>query len=93
MEGSMMKGVTSSVAVAAALLVSGAASAQQPAENVGKRHPNMAAAQHLSEQAFQKIADAQRANEFDMGGHAQKAKELLDEANKELREAATAANK
>jgi hypothetical protein len=89
----MMKGVTSSVVVAAALLVSGVASAQQPVENVGKRHPNLAAAQHLSDQAFQKIADAQRANEFDMGGHAQKAKELLDEASKELKEAATTANK
>jgi hypothetical protein len=89
----MMKGVTLSVVVAATVLVSGVASAQQPVENVGKRHPNLAAAQQLSAQASQRISEAQRANEFDMGGHAQKAKELLDAANKELREAATAANK
>ena len=88
-----MKGVTSSVVVAAALLVSSVASAQQPVENVGKRHPNLEAAQHLIEQAFQKISDAQRANEFDMGGHAQKAKQLLDEASNEIKAAATAANK
>jgi hypothetical protein len=89
----MMKALTSSVIVVAALLASGLAHAQKPVENIGKRHPNLAAAQHLSEEAFQRISAAQRANEFDMGGHAQKAKELLDEVNKELREAASAANK
>jgi hypothetical protein len=88
-----MKGVISSVIVAAVLLVSGVASAQNPVENVGKKHPNLEAAQHLIEQAFQKISDAQRANEFDMGGHAQKAKQLLDEASNEIKAAATAANK
>jgi hypothetical protein len=89
-----MKGVISSVVVAAALLVSGVASAQNPpVENVGKRHPNLEAAQHLIEQAFKKISDAQRANEFDMGGHALKAKELLDEASKQIKKAATAVNK
>jgi hypothetical protein len=35
---------------------------------------------------------AQRANEWDMQGHAQKAKELLDQVNAELKEAAGAAN-
>lgn len=66
---------------------------RRPAENVsGKRHPNLAAAQHLTEQAFSRISDAQRANEFDMGGHAAKAKELLDQANRELKMAAEAAN-
>jgi hypothetical protein len=88
-----MKGAIPSVVVAAALLVWGVASAQNPpVENVGKRHPNLEAAQHLIEQAFQKISDAQRANEWDKGGHAQKAKELLDEASKQIKKAATAAN-
>lgn len=65
-----------------------------PEENVsGKKHPNLAAAQKLTEEAFKKIEEAQKANEFDMAGHAQKAKELLDQANKELKEAAEAANK
>jgi hypothetical protein len=36
---------------------------------------------------------AQKANEWDMRGHAQKAKELLEQANSELKQAAEAANK
>ena len=66
---------------------------RRPVENVsGKRHPNLAAAQRLTEQAFNRISDAQRANEFDMNGHAAKAKELLDQANRELKLAAESAN-
>jgi hypothetical protein len=80
--------------VASLLLIGGIAIAQKPVENVSKgRHPNLAAAQRLSQQAFEKITAAQEANEWDMQGHAKKAKELLDEVNKELRQAATAANK
>lgn len=78
-----------------ALLVSGLAFAQKkPAQNVSpKRHPNLAAAQHLTAQAFQKVTAAQQANEWDMDGHAAKAKDLLDQANNELKQAAEAANK
>ena len=77
-----------------AILVGGLALAQRPKENVSpRRHPNLAAAQRLSQQAWQKIADAQKANEWDMGGHAQKAKELLDQVNNELKLAAEAANR
>ena len=36
---------------------------------------------------------AQQANEWDMQGHAQKAKDLLDQVNNELKAAAQAANK
>jgi len=68
--------------------------AQKPVQNVSShRHPNLAAAQRLAEQAFQKIVAAQQANEFDMGGHAQKAKDLLEQANQELKQAAEAANR
>jgi hypothetical protein len=38
------------------------------------------------------LAIAQQANEYDMNGHAAKAKELLEQANAQLRQAATAAN-
>lgn len=70
-----------------------AAMAQPPAENVSKRkHPNLAAAQRLTEQAYNKITAAQQANEFDLGGHAQKAKDLLDQANRELKQAAEVSN-
>ena len=74
-------------------LVGGYAVAKGPAENVSaKKHPNIAAAQKLTAQAFEKLVAAQKANEFDMKGHAQKAKDLLDSANKEMKEAAEAAN-
>jgi hypothetical protein len=75
------------------VLAASAAFADPPADNVGHHHhPNLAAAQHLSTQAFEKIVAAQKANEFDLGGHAQKAKDLLDEVNRELKAAAETAN-
>jgi F0F1-type ATP synthase membrane subunit b/b' len=78
----------------AALIGGGVVLAQKPVENVsGKRHPNLAAAQELCEKAFNRITEAQQANEWDMDGHAAKAKELLDHANRELKQAAEAANK
>lgn len=82
------------VVLGALLLIGAAATAQRPARNVSPaRHPNLAAAQRLSQQAWERIVAAQRANEFDMRGHAQKAKELLEEVNKELKLAAEAANR
>lgn len=75
------------------LLVGGYAFAQ-PEKNVSKgKHPNLAAAQRMSSNAYEKIVAAQKANEWDMQGHAQKAKNLLEEVNKELKMAAEAANK
>jgi hypothetical protein len=80
------------VAVAVALLA-GAALAQKPAQNVSpSHHPNLAAAQRLCMQAFDKISAAQHANEWDMNGHAKRAKELLEQASNELKQAALAAN-
>lgn len=80
--------------LAVALIGGGVAAAQKPVENVsGKRHPNLAAAQRLSQQAFEKVTAAQQANEWDMDGHAAKAKDLLDQANQQLKLAAEAANK
>jgi hypothetical protein len=90
----MIKTRILAIAFGCLLAVGGVAVAQRPARNVsGARHPNLAAAQRLCAQAFQRIQDAQRANEFDLGGHAQKAKELLDQANNELKQAAETANK
>ncbi len=80
--------------VVAVLLGGGALLAQKPKDNVSSgRHPNLAAAQRLSTQAYEKIIAAQKANEWDMQGHAQKAKDLLDQVNSELKLAAEAANK
>ncbi len=68
--------------------------AKTPAQNVSpRRHPNIAAAQRLAEQAFEKLGAAQTANEFDMAGHAARAKEALKTANDEMKLAAEAANK
>lgn len=58
-----------------------------------QHHPNLAAAQRLCDQAFNKISAAEHANEWDMNGHAAKAKDLLDQASRELKQAAEAANK
>lgn len=63
----------------------------QPRPNT-PRHPNLLAAQTDLGRAWNKILDAQKANEFDLGGHAQKAKDLIDQASKELKQAAEAAN-
>ena len=64
------------------------------AGNVSKtRHPNLAAAQTLIEKARDRVSAAQSANEFDMNGHAAKAKKLLDEAYAEIKLAAEAANR
>ena len=65
-----------------------------PAEDISaKKHPNLAAAQRHCDMAFEKIQAAQAANEFDLAGHAAKAKELLEEASRELKQAAEAANR
>jgi len=85
--------------VAALLAIGGIATGlaiadPQPAQNVSKgKHPNLAAAQNLSLKAYEKITAAQEANEWDMQGHAKKAKELLEQVNNELKQAAGAANK
>ena len=75
------------------MLLIGAAADAAPQRNVSaKRHPNLAGAQRFANDAYQKIVAAQKANEFDLGGHAEKAKQLLEEASRELKAAAEAAN-
>ena len=67
---------------------------QRPADNVDPaRHPNLAEAQKLCNRAYDKLVEAQGANDFDMEGHAAKAKELLVQASHEIKQAALAANK
>jgi hypothetical protein len=79
--------------VLAAVAVPATAFAQEPVQNISPyRHGNLAAAQDLSRQAFDRLTAAQQANEFDLGGHAAKAKRLLQQANAEIKLAAIAAN-
>jgi hypothetical protein len=90
-----MKKIAATALVALAILVGCVAHAHAaPVENISPAvHPNLAAAQRLSREAFEKISAAQVANKFDMDGHAQRAKELLEQANVELKLAAEAANR
>jgi hypothetical protein len=78
-----------------ALLGAGCASnpPAPPAQNVNAhRHPNLAAAQRDCGLAFDKLTNAQQANEWDMGGHAKRAKELLSQAADEIKQAALSSN-
>ena len=82
------------VAFGVLLFVGGVSFGQRPVENISpERHPNLAAAQKLILEAYQKISTAQQDNHWDMRGHAQKAKDLLDQANNELKLAAEEANR
>jgi hypothetical protein len=80
--------------VLGSLLLIGSAAVGQPAKNINKgAHPNLARAQTQSQNAYNSIVMAQQANEFDLGGHAQKAKTLLEQVNSELKLAAEQSNK
>jgi hypothetical protein len=86
-----------SVYLAAVLIVGlafiGVSFAQRPETNIDpSKHPNLAEAQHHILEAFEKIDEAQRANKDQLGSHAEKAKQLLDQASRELKEAAEFAN-
>lgn len=82
--------------VASASVVCAMALAQgvpSPYVNIDRyRHGNLAAAQDNIVQAFNYIGYAQRANDGQLGGHAARAKQLLSEANEELRLAADVSN-
>ena len=81
-------------AILGSILLIGGLALGQPKRNINsERHPNLAAAQRLSQQAYERISQAQQANEWDMQGHAQKAKELLEQVNSQLKMAAEAANR
>jgi hypothetical protein len=90
----MMKTRVYATVLGALLTVGAVALAQAPKKNISAaRHPNLAAAQTACQRAYEKIVAAQQANEWDMQGHAQKAKDLLEQADNELKEAAQAANR
>jgi hypothetical protein len=81
------------ITIVAVLGIAAVINAQKPKRNISAvRHPNLAAAQTLLGQAYEKIVAAQKANEWDLGGHAEKAKLLIDQASAELKLAAIASN-
>ncbi len=82
-----------SSALITALFCCSAMFAQAPVVNIDhRRHGNLAAAQSYIVQAYKKINTAQRDNDDQLGGHAQRAKDFLIQADAELRLAANVAN-
>jgi hypothetical protein len=77
------------IAVALSLALMGIALAQRPETDIDpNRHANLAAAQQHVVEAWKRITEAQQANKDQLGGHAEKATQLLEQANHELKEAA-----
>jgi hypothetical protein len=67
--------------------------AQEPVVDIdAKRQSNLAAAQRLVVEANRYVLAAQKDNRWDMKGHAEKARQLLVEVNRELKAAAEAAD-
>jgi hypothetical protein len=79
--------------LSAALFCTGVTLAQEPVEDIDKNiHPNLAQAQHHVVEANKWVVIAQKDNRYDMSGHAEKARQLLVQANQELKAAAVSAN-
>jgi flagellar motility protein MotE (MotC chaperone) len=90
MEAKMSKKIAALVSILAYCMI---IAAQEPAVDIDKKiHPNLAAAQQHIVEANREITTAQKDNKYDMKGHAEKARQLLVEANQELKAAAEAAN-
>ena len=79
-------------ALCATLGCAGVVFAQAPVINISNRHGNLRAAQTYIVQAFEKINRAQTDNQDQLGGHAQRAKDYLLQADEELRLAANVSN-
>ena len=88
-----MNRICLNLAASAAFICGGVLLAQAPVVNIdGHKHPNLAGAQSNIVQAYQLIDRAQSANRDELGGHGQKAKDLLMQADAELRAAANVSN-
>lgn len=83
-----LRAIVIALAVAAPLGMA-VATPTGPTKSAG--HPNLAAAAKLVQQAFDRLEAAQKANEYELGGHAAKAKDLLKQANDEIKLAVDAA--
>ena len=91
MRSSIFRSVVVCLAIAAPLGLA-VAKDETPTKKPAARHPNLSAAQILISEAFSKLEAAQKANEYDLGGHAAKAKALLQQAADEVKLAAEAAD-
>lgn len=86
----LLPALTAIGVLAAAMLI-----AQRPPEHrsIPTGHPNIIAAQRLTDEAAGKVTAARTANEWDIDGHAARAKELLTQASHELTQAAESLNR
>src|SRR6202041_3156961 len=83
----IIAGLVLSVAICGRMLA--AQDAQAPVVNIDpSQHGNLASAQGDIVDAYQRIEMAQHNNHGELGGHAQKAKDFLSQADAELRAAA-----
>ena len=80
------------IATAFGVVYCGVGLGQAPVVNISTHHGNLRSAQGHIVDAYQLIDKAQSANHGQLGGHAQKAKDLLVQADQELRLAANVAN-
>jgi hypothetical protein len=88
-----MKLTLSKIVVSSLVFAAAAACAQEPAQNIDpRRHGNLATAQDMVRDAYDKVTTAQVDNNSHLGGHAARAKELMREANDEMKMAAIVAN-
>ncbi len=89
----MKKTLLAGAAAFALFVVTTAPRAQEPLVNIDPaRHGNLAAAQELTRQAFDKLTLAQQDHNYDLGGHVGRAKALLRQANQEIKLAADVVN-
>jgi len=89
----MKRKIGLAAALFSVVLFCGITLAQEPVVNVDKRvHPNLGEAQRLVHDASHFIDIAISDKKVDMKGHAERAKQLLIQANLELSEAAAAAD-
>ena len=89
----MTKEISVLTAVVTAVLLCVVTLAQVPVLDINaKLHPNLAAAQRYVVEANRAVETAQKANRSDMGGHAEKARHLLEMVNQELKAAAETDN-
>jgi hypothetical protein len=79
--------------LALGLVAMGVAYAQRPETDIDpSKHSHLADAQKHVVEAYNKVVEAQKDNHDELGGHAEKAIDLLDQANRELKLAAEYAN-
>jgi hypothetical protein len=89
----MTRKVTVPAAICSMVLFCGLTLAQDPVMDIDPhRHGNLAEAQRHVVEANKYVIAAQKDNDMDMQGHAEKARELLVQVNQELKLAAEAAN-